>query len=282
MILHKYREAITEFFNAPFNLMLSIRQRLRFIGVCSIFVIFFINLFKPFNMDRWFEIPAHWEPLFYSSFGLIAVFVIGISQFIIRPVTGASQSIGSFLRFAIGEIFVLTLIVNFFFGISEVNFSSFIEEFPMTLKYTVLVSGLAYSFALLINAIFYIQNLKKNVELEKLEETKQIDSLISFEDEKESFKFSLKGTDILYIEAADNYVEVHTYNGEKKETHLLRNSMKKLEEPLEPFGIIRCHRSFMVNKTNIKHIKKEQKKYLLYLIEETVIPASPSFFNQFS
>jgi DNA-binding LytR/AlgR family response regulator len=279
MNIHKYREAITDFFNSPFNLMLTIRQRLRFIGVCSLFVIFFINLFKPFNMDRWFEIPVHWEPLFYSSFGLIAILVFGISQFIIRPISGASQSIGNFLLFAIGEVLVLSLIVNFFFGINEINAASFIEEFPMTLKYTTLVSGLAYSFALLINGVFYIQKLKKSAESEKIQPT---DNLISFEDENGNFKFSLKEADILYIEAADNYVEIHTYNSKKREKHLLRNSIKKLEKHLEPYGIIRCHRSFMVRKINIKHIRKDQKKYLISLIEETVIPASPSFFDQIS
>jgi hypothetical protein len=279
MNLHKYRKTIREFFNAPFNLMLTVNQRLRFIGISSLFVIFFINLFKPFNMERWFEIPAHWEPLFYSSFGLIAILVFGVSQFIIRPLTGASQSVGSFLRFAIAEVFVLSLIVNFFFGIDELNTSSFIAEFPMTLKYTILVGGLAYSFALLINGVFYIQSLKRKAESEK---KMPEDNLVSFEDEKGNFKFSLKEADVLYIEAADNYVVIHTYNSTKKEKHLLRNSLKKLEKPMEPYGFIRCHRSFMVRKSNIKHIRKESKRYLLYLVEDTVIPASPSFFDLFS
>lgn len=276
--MHKNKEAIIGFFNAPFNLMLTVRQKLRFIGVCSIFVIFFINLFKPFNINRWFEIPSHWETLFFSSFGLTAILVFGVSQFVFRPISSTFQSIGNFLKIAIIEIFVFSLIFNFFFGIDELNLNRFAEEFPISLKYTSLVGGLAYSFALLINGLFYAQKQKRKVESEKSSPAK----LISFDDENGNFKFSLKEDDVLYIEAADNYVMVHTYNSEKREKHLLRNSIKNLEESMKPFGIIRCHRSYMVKKRNIKHIKRGTKKYLVYMIEDTVIPASPSFYEQIS
>ncbi|WP_068546400.1 LytR/AlgR family response regulator transcription factor [Thalassotalea crassostreae] len=50
--------------------------------------------------------------------------------------------------------------------------------------------------------------------------------------------------DILCIDAAGDYMVVHTHT----ETHILRKTMKELEEILDPKKFIRIHRSTIINK----------------------------------
>ncbi|MFK7757793.1 MAG: response regulator [Flavobacteriales bacterium] len=61
----------------------------------------------------------------------------------------------------------------------------------------------------------------------------------------------IKHTDILYVEANDNYTFMHTE--EKK--YLLPLTLKKLTQRLEHYGFIRIHRSYTVNPMNIESFR---------------------------
>lgn len=58
-------------------------------------------------------------------------------------------------------------------------------------------------------------------------------------------------TDVLYIEAMDNYCAVHT----KEKRYVLSQTLKSIEEKVTQKGFIRCHRSFLVNLTKIDKIQ---------------------------
>ena len=57
--------------------------------------------------------------------------------------------------------------------------------------------------------------------------------------------------DIDWIEAAENYVEIHA----ARATHLLHVSMNTLEKSLDPSVFVRIHRSIIVNITRIKELQ---------------------------
>lgn len=57
--------------------------------------------------------------------------------------------------------------------------------------------------------------------------------------------------EIDWIEAADNYVRLHTGN----ESHLVRETMNALETKLDPARFVRIHRSTMINLERIKELK---------------------------
>ncbi len=61
----------------------------------------------------------------------------------------------------------------------------------------------------------------------------------------------LKLSEIDWIEAADNYVCLHT----GRETHILRETMSELEARLDPARFIRVHRSAIVNLDCIKELQ---------------------------
>ena len=59
----------------------------------------------------------------------------------------------------------------------------------------------------------------------------------------------LKLADIDWVEAADNYVNLHAGN----ESHLLRETMKAMEDKLPPEQFLRISRSVIVN---VEHVKE--------------------------
>jgi len=62
----------------------------------------------------------------------------------------------------------------------------------------------------------------------------------------------VKTADLRWIEAADNYVRLHVVTGSG---HLLHESMRGLEERLDPARFVRVHRSAIVNVDWIKEIQ---------------------------
>ncbi|MEW6992287.1 LytR/AlgR family response regulator transcription factor [Colwelliaceae bacterium 6441] len=80
--------------------------------------------------------------------------------------------------------------------------------------------------------------------------------------------------DILWIEAAGDYMCVHTEDN----THILRKTMKQLEESLDPKQFIRSHRSTIVNKNYIeKFCSQLNGEYYLVMKNGKQVKVSRSY-----
>lgn len=67
--------------------------------------------------------------------------------------------------------------------------------------------------------------------------------LLTYEVREGARIHSLGITDIFWIEAADNYAQLHTSKGR----FLVRKSLTAIEKEAGVFGVIRCHRAALVN-----------------------------------
>jgi two-component system, LytTR family, response regulator len=88
---------------------------------------------------------------------------------------------------------------------------------------------------------------------------------------------------ILWIEAADKYVELHT----EERTYLARQTIQKLEESLDPTRFVRIHRSTIVRKAAVRGLHPLfHGDYLVRLDNGTELMLSrnfrESFFSQMS
>lgn len=80
--------------------------------------------------------------------------------------------------------------------------------------------------------------------------------------------------DIIWIDAAGDYMCVHTHEN----THILRKTMKQLEETLNPKQFIRSHRSTIVNKQFInKFCSQLNGEYYLVLNNGKELKVSRSY-----
>ncbi|MBU2924362.1 LytTR family DNA-binding domain-containing protein [Colwellia sp. 1_MG-2023] len=92
--------------------------------------------------------------------------------------------------------------------------------------------------------------------------------------------------DIIWIDAAGDYMCVHTTNTMQQQsqdipqenTHILRKTMKQLEEHLDPKVFIRNHRSTIVNKDYVeKFCSQASGEYLLVLKNGKELKVSRSY-----
>jgi two-component system LytT family response regulator len=88
---------------------------------------------------------------------------------------------------------------------------------------------------------------------------------------------------ILWIEAANKYVVVHTTNHQ----HIARQTIKSLEDNLDPQQFLRIHRSFLIRKAAVRGLHPLfHGDYIVRLTNGTELTLSrnfrESFFNQMS
>jgi len=100
----------------------------------------------------------------------------------------------------------------------------------------------------------------------------QYSDVLAIKDAGEVSRVPVKN--ILWIDAAGDYMCVHTAN----ETHILRQTMKQLEENLDPRIFIRSHRSTIVNKHYIsKFCSQLNGEYYLVMSNNKELKVSRSY-----
>ena len=80
-----------------------------------------------------------------------------------------------------------------------------------------------------------------------------------FYDERHNLKIVLTSDSVLYISAEINYVNIVYLENDKVRTYILRSSMKAIEELCQDNGLMRCHRSFYINPSHIKVLRKDME-----------------------
>jgi DNA-binding LytR/AlgR family response regulator len=81
-------------------------------------------------------------------------------------------------------------------------------------------------------------------------------SMIRFTDEKGNVKLVV-GTDrVICLESAGNYVTVCYDDESKLVRYSLRNTLKAMDSLAGTNGLVRCHRSFLVNLNHVRTLRR--------------------------
>jgi hypothetical protein len=266
------------FLNNNFDLLDKKDDRLLLIIVVFIFSVIFLNIFQPFNIARWYSDSGFIQFLRLSSYGFVIAIVFLFTQFPLRKIFKIQQfTIKRYVLWLVIEIALINLVYIFLYGNPIGNFKN---DLVFSLKYTLLSIWLPYSFAILI---VYFKNHRSEIETLKSNANKPTEKrLLVFKDENGKIKFSVLAKDLLLLESTDNYVSVFYILDNKVQRKLLRNTLKNLEEMLKENSVVRCHRSFMVNITNVEFMQKDYKKFNLKIKNlEKVIPVSEKYSTPF-
>lgn len=104
---------------------------------------------------------------------------------------------------------------------------------------------------------------------------------VNFFDRGGRLVFATKKSNVLYIEASDNYTNIHYINDDHEDCFILHNSMKNVEGAYSGIGMLRCHRGYLVNLENIKLIRKEKDGMVIELTQSNkTIPVSKTYVNK--
>ena len=99
----------------------------------------------------------------------------------------------------------------------------------------------------------------------------------------DNYKDGMFETDInnlLYLQSSDNYIDICYKNRSSVEHKLVRNTLAAVEKSLNHPALIRCHRSFIINKYYVRSIKRSAGRYKIVIETSNVeIPVSRKYKN---
>lgn len=257
------------------------RNIVRLILFTSLFALVFINIYSPFGVDKWFNL-TNLQFLTYSSLIILAgVLVVVVSRIIMFQVCKRHIiNIWEYLLWIFTEVFFMALFYALFEKLFLDDKRIFSDLVKLSARNTTLVLLLPYSVLWL-----YFSWRDKKEQIDRLADVQSFPAnarnMIPFYDDKGILKFSIKKENLLYLESAENYVNICYLNKGNVSKYLLRDTLKKIEESFSGTEIIRCHRSYMVNFDKVKVIRKDKDGLKLELDNPLVIdlPVSKTYVN---
>jgi hypothetical protein len=257
------------------------RNIIRIIIFTSLFALVFINIYSPFGVDRWFSLTSL-EFLTYSSLVILAgVLIVVISRIIMfRVCRKHTINIWQYLLWIFTEVLFMALFYALFEKLFLDDYRNFSDLVKLSARNTALVLLFPYSVLWL-----YFSWKDKKEQIEKLADIQSFSAntrnMIPFYDDKGILKFSIIKDNLLYLESAENYINICYLNKGKVSKYLLRDTLKKIEENFSGTEIVRCHRSYMVNFDKVKVIRKDKDGLKLELDNPYVIdiPVSKTYVN---
>jgi len=260
--------------NQPFPEEGSIEQSLKSLIGVSIFVGMFLYLLRPFGLGERTDLPA-----ICLGFGLVTLGACLLHDLVVRRIIKLRTDLPSW---TLGRWILNMLSVILFIALGNFIFMNWWSDwigldFPsllQTLFNTALVGVIPIVF---IGLIIQNRETKKHVlEARKI----SISASTSKEDESvliDGINYSIR--DLRFIEAQQNYVSIHFVDQGAIKQKLVRMTFRKLEEIFTGSSIVRCHRSFFVNKNAVVHIDGNAQGLKLTLkdLSEKSIPVSKSY-----
>ena len=95
------------------------------------------------------------------------------------------------------------------------------------------------------------------------------DQKIALSTQKETYLVPVK--EIVSCESSNNYTTFFLTNGS---THLISKPLYEYDELLSPYGFIRCHQSYLVNKKHVGSMLNEDSGYLIMNFTKQKIPVA--------
>lgn len=250
----------------------------RLILLTALFALVFINIYKPFSSSNWYTVSEFKFFVFSSLIILTGVLVVVISR-IVMYYWGKKHSItiGAYSFWIILEIFFMSLFYTIYTLVLNPE-REYLNAFKESVINTSLVLLLPYSVLHLYFSYREKERLLLLLEEDRVEAASK-SSVFSFYDEKNELRLSVKRSNLLYIESADNYVSIWYLSKGILTKFMLRNSLKAIEESLAGTNVLRCHRSYMVNFDQVKVIRREKDGVYMELGIEKVpdIPISKTY-----
>ncbi|MDR2927323.1 MAG: LytTR family transcriptional regulator [Cytophagaceae bacterium] len=248
------------------------------IQICftTVFAYAFINLYKPFGADQWYDVTHGVFSLASGILVLSGMLVVLASRLIMFAVKRRhTVTVIYYITMIAGEILFMAIL----YALIEKLALHDIRPFAVLVYNAVQNTSSILLIPYLISLLFFAWQEKKMM-LEKM--NRQLNnnaSFIPFKDVRGILRITLKTADVIFLQANDNYVTIYCETDGKAKSYLLRNTLKQLEQELKDFPLLRCHRSFTVNINHVKMMKSEKGSVQLFMdnLCTHTIPVSRSY-----
>jgi len=269
-----------EILKKPFPEFESSFSYLRAMFLVSLFIVFFLFIFRPFGFH---EVRSNLF-LICLGFGLMTIVGSLFFEFILRPLFGWSRTGRSFTfaRWILHTIVLLLCIsvANFIFLSLVINKQFQWQNFPSMLFGTCAIGIFP---TVVFGGLALIKKEKDYQQMAKAINQKAVPSNSTLLPSHSVEIFGIKASKIKYVEAMQNYVKIGFLSNQGElEEQTERATLKAVLDQLEGGNIIKCHRSFLVNKESIISSSGNAQGLLMTLSDcEKQIPVSRSYVSKF-
>ena len=248
-----------------------------YILLIPMYAFFFLIGVKPFNLDTFMGIRQNQLAFIAAimvSIQLVVVLISRLAMLLVRNRQNISYT--GFVIWELIEGIAVTMFCTLFVWLLSKRTMFYVDILPKMFLIICSIMILPYIILALIAELQDRNSrlAKSQVVIEKYASGQmgREDSTLPFLDEKKNLKLAVTSSSVLFIEAADNYVNICYLNNEKLIKYPLRNSMRSIEQICESNNIVRCHRSYYVNLRKIRAIRKAREG----IFAELTYPAAPN------
>ncbi len=247
-------------------------------GIIGLFVVFCLYVFRPFGIA---DLESNIF-LICLGFGIAGFLSAIFYEFAIAPLCGLkyagnSMNFGKWNLYMLGVLFMVSL-GNFLYA--RIIIFGYIEwQFFPAMIYGTLMIGF---FPILMIGWFVLRRKEKkyqNIALELNTENPDV------QDERDSQRsiFDIAINRIRYIQAFQNYVRIGHVNEQGTTSELTeRATLKSLMDEVQGNTLVRCHRSYIINRNAIVSTSGNAQGLVLTLSEcDKEIPVSRSYVATF-
>lgn len=222
---------------------------------------FFLIGVKPFHLDIFMQVTQGQLAFRAAIMASIEIGVVLLSRLPMLLAHNHHQlRYTGYIVWELLEGLAISMFCTLFIWLMSKREMAYIELLPKMFLITYSILLFPYVIVALISEIQDRNRrlAKDQITIEKYQSGQigRQDSTLPFLDEKKSLKLAVTAASVLYIEAADNYVNICYLNNDKLIRFPLRNSMKSIEQICESNNIVRCHRSYYVNVRKVRAIKR--------------------------
>lgn len=251
----------------------------------AVFTELFIIIFEPFRARVLIE--NDWQYLLWTTIVVgVGMAVICLSRWLMtayatrKELSVAGYSIWIFLEVNVMTFIYSVVMIEAFPSLAEEYNWSFFSlykdillgaAFTLFIPYTILLLAFAY-----VNAKSELQLAMGN------ENSAKEPEMYHFYDERGELKLSIRSEMVYYLESADNYVTIYYINGAKLDKMMIRNTLKNIEWRFLDKGLVRCHRSFIINIKKVSVIRRQESEVVVDFADGRVptIPISRGYSEQ--
>lgn len=254
----------------------AVLLRLLIIGFSVAFV---LMVFQPFGTSQ-INFPS--KNFFLAGYGVIAFLTFGFTMLGLPSLLPAHFKeekwvVWKHISFFLFGLF-LTYICNYlylkwYFG-TPMSWSGFLGFGPIVLAVGFVPTALLTTFD------WNRRNKKYRAGAQKANARLKVrtrpESILQLKDEKGKDSLQIGLSQLLFIQAANNYVEIHFLQDNSIRKTLIRNKLSNIEKQISSDSIKRCHRSYLVNITKVKQVSGNAQGYKLHFVEaqEMTVPVS--------
>ena len=232
-----------------------------YILLIPMYAFFFLIGAKPFHLDTFMQVTQGqlaFRAAIMASIELAVVLISRLSMLLVRSKHQIRYT--GFIIWELMEGVAITMFCALFVWLMDKRTMLYVDLLPKMFLITCSILVFPYIIVALVSELkdkdYQIARNMVTIEKYASGQIGREDSTLPFLDEKKALKLAVTANVVLYIEAADNYVNICYLNNDKMVKFPLRNTMRAIEQICESNVIVRCHRSFYVNLRKVRAIQK--------------------------